>query len=79
MNLNFGQIPPLTTKLAALERLKIDVTTFSQLLLIRSFLNLQVMRTCTISLMSSNFSQIESLTVKLAVLEHIERFIMVLR
>ena len=25
MSLNFGQIPPLTTELAALERLKIDV------------------------------------------------------
>ena len=28
MSFNFGQIPPLTTELAALERLKIDVTTF---------------------------------------------------
>ena len=28
MRLNFGQIPPPTTELAALERLKIDVTTF---------------------------------------------------
>ena len=27
MSLSFGQIPPLTTELAALERLKIDVTT----------------------------------------------------
>ena len=27
MSLNFGQIPPLTTELAALERLKIDVIT----------------------------------------------------
>ena len=41
--------PPLTMELAALERLKIDVTTFSPLLLIRSFSNLQVMRTCVIS------------------------------
>ena len=27
MSLNFGQIPPLTTELAALERLEIDVIT----------------------------------------------------
>ena len=28
MSLNFGQIPPLTTELAAFEHLKMDVTTF---------------------------------------------------
>ena len=73
MSLNFGQIPPLTTKLAALERLKIDVTTFSLLLLIRSFLNLQVMRIYIISRMSSNFNQIGSLTVELAALERLKK------
>ena len=46
MSLNLGQIPPLTIELAALQRLKIDVTTFSPLLLIRTFSNLQVMRAC---------------------------------
>ena len=54
--------------LAALERLKIDVTTFSPLLLIRSFSNLQVMRTCIISWMSSNFGQIGPPTTELAAL-----------
>ena len=58
MSLNLGQIPPLTMELAALERLKIDVTTFSPLLLTQSFSNLQVMRTCVISWRSSNFGQI---------------------
>ena len=63
MSLNLGQIPPLTMKLAALERRKKshrlkNVITFSPLLLIRSFSNLQVMRTCIISWMSSNFGQI---------------------
>ena len=41
--------PPLTTELAALELLKIDMSTFSRLLLICSFINLQVTRTCLIS------------------------------
>ena len=40
MSSYFGQIPPLTTELAALERLKIDVITKSPLILIRSFSNL---------------------------------------
>ena len=69
MSLTLGQIPPLTMELAALERLKIDVTTFSLLLLIRSFSNLQVMRTCIISWMSSNFGQIGPPTTELAALE----------
>ena len=69
MSLNLGQVPPLTMELAALERLKIDVTTFSPLLLIRSFSKLQVMRTCIISWMSSNFGQIGRLITELAALE----------
>ena len=48
----------MTTELAAIKRLKIDVSTFSRLLLIRSFLDLQVTRACIISWISSNFSQI---------------------
>ena len=69
MSLNIGQIPPLTTELADLERLKIDVTTFSRLLLIRSFLNLQVMRTYMISWISSKFDQIKPSTMQLAALD----------
>ena len=74
MSLNLGQIPPLTMELAALERLKIDVTTFSPLLLIRSFSNLQVMRTCIISWMSLNFGQIRLPTTELAALERLKKF-----
>ena len=51
-----------------------DVSTFSQLFLIRSFLYLQVTRTCIKSRMSSNFSQIGPLTMKLAALERLKNF-----
>ena len=37
MSSNLGQIPPLTSELAARELLKFDVLTFSQLLLTRTF------------------------------------------
>ena len=50
------------------------VSTFSQLLLIRSFLYLQVTRTCIKSRTSSNFGQIGLLTIELAALEHLENF-----
>ena len=46
-----------------------DVSTFSRLFLIRSFLYLLVTRTCIKSRTSSNFSQSESLTRELAALE----------
>ena len=46
-----------------------DVSTFSRLFLIQSFLYLQVTRTCIKSRTSSNFSQIGPLTTKLAALE----------
>ena len=46
-----------------------SVSTFSRLLLIRSFLYLQVMRTCIKSRTSSNFGQINLLTMELAALE----------
>ena len=49
-----------------------DVSTFSQLFLIRSFVYLQVMRTCIKSWMSSNFGQIRSLTTELAALERLK-------
>ena len=47
------------------------VSTFSRLLLIGSFLYLQVTRTCINSWTSLNFSQIGPLTTKLAALERI--------
>ena len=46
-----------------------DVSTNSQLFLIRFFLFLQVMRTCIRSRMSSNFGQIWPLTTELVALE----------
>ena len=51
-----------------------DVSTFSRLFLIWSFLHLQVTRTCIKSQMSSNFSQIGPLTRKLAALERLKFF-----
>ena len=51
-----------------------DVSTFSRLFLIRSFLYLQVMWTCIKSQMSSNFGQIGPLTTELAALEHLKNF-----
>ena len=51
-----------------------DVSTFSRLFLIRSFLYLQVTRTCIKSWMSSNFGQIGPLTTKLAALERLKNF-----
>ena len=50
------------------------VSTFSLLLLIRSFLYLQVTRTCIKSLMSSNFGQIGQLTTELAAIERVKNF-----
>ena len=49
-------------------------STFSRLLLIRSFLYLQVTRTCIKSQTSSNFGQIGLLTKELAALEHLKNF-----
>ena len=51
-----------------------DVSTFSWLFLIRSFLYLQVMRTCIKSRTSSNFGQIGPLITELAALEHLKKF-----
>ena len=50
------------------------VSTFSRLLLIRSFLYLQVTRTCIKSWTSSNFGQIRPLTLELAALVHLKHF-----
>ena len=49
-----------------------DVSTFSRLFLIRSFLYLQVTRTCIKSRTSLNFGQIGSLTTELAALERLK-------
>ena len=50
------------------------VSTFPRLLFIRSFLYLQVTRTCIKSRMSSNFGQIGPLTMELAALESLKNF-----
>ena len=49
-----------------------DVSTFSWLFFIQSFLYLQVTRTCIKSRTSSNFGQIGLLTTELAALEHLK-------
>ena len=51
-----------------------DVSTFSQLFFIRSFLYLQVTRTCIKSRMSSNFGQLGPLTTELAALDRLKNF-----
>ena len=53
-----------------------DVSSFSRLFIIRSFLYLQVTRTCITSRTSSNFGQIGSLTTELAASKKIPRLIM---
>ena len=50
------------------------VSTFSRLLLIRSFLYLKVTRTCLKSRTSSNLGQIGPLTTELAALERLKNF-----
>ena len=50
------------------------VSTFSRLLLIRSFLYLQVTRTCIKSRTSSNFGKIGPLTMELSALERLKNF-----
>ena len=49
-----------------------NVSTFSQLFFLWSFLYLQVTRTCIKSQTSLNFGQIEPLTTELAALEHLK-------
>ena len=50
------------------------VSTFSQLLLIQSFLYLQVTKTCIKSRKSVNFGQVGPLTTELTALEHLKNF-----
>ena len=51
-----------------------DVSIFSRLFLIRSFLYWQVTRTCIKSRTGSNFGQIGPFTIELAALEHLKNF-----
>ena len=73
MSLNFGQIPPLTPELSALERLKKlmynDVTTLALSFLIKPSSFLQVRRTTIKAWMSTNFGHIQPHTAELAALE----------
>ena len=60
--------PPLTYNVEN------GIVTFSRLFLIRSFLYLQVTRTCIKSRTSSNFGQIGPLTTELSALERLKNF-----
>ena len=71
MSLNFGQIPPLTTELAALERLKNRCHHVISVDIDPIFFKLAVTRTCLILWMSSNFGQIGPPTTELAGLVHL--------
>ena len=86
MSSKFGKIRPCTTELAALERLKKnpidlyiyyngknDVITFSCMLLIRSFLYLQVTMTCMRAWMSSKLGWIRPPTTELAALVRMKK------
>ena len=75
MSSNLGRIPPLTSELVALERLKISYNLVSSLapsFLIRSSSYSQVTRTSIISRTSLNFSQIRPRTAELAALERLK-------
>ena len=72
MSLNFRQIQQLIAELAALECLKIYISSFSRLLSIRSFLKLQITRECILSLIYYNFGQVEPQTSELVALEHLD-------
>ena len=78
MSSNLDRIPPLTSELVALERLKKTsynlVSTLAPSYLIGSSSYLQVTRTSIISRTSSNFSQIEARTAELAALERLKKF-----
>ena len=53
-----------------------DISTSSRLFSIRSFLYLQITRTCITSRTSSNFGQIGPLTTEVAALKRLKNFIM---
>ena len=69
MSLKFGRIPPLTTELADLERLKIDVSTRFFGCIYPIIFKLAGYRTCSLYWISSNFGQIRPPTTELAVIE----------
>ena len=70
MSLKFGQIqPPVSVVTDRVMMKKNDVSTFSQLFFIRSFLYLQVTMTCMRARTSSNFDLIRPSTAELAALE----------
>ena len=77
MSSNFGGIPPLTSKLAALERLKKTsynlVSTLVPSFLIGSSSFLQVTRPTIKAWMSSNFGRIPPVTSELAALERLKK------
>ena len=78
MSLNFGRIPPLTSELAALERLKKKtlynlVSTLVPSFLIGSASYLQIRRTAIISRTSSKFGTIRPHTAELAALERLKK------
>ena len=77
MSSNLGIIPPLTSELAALKRLKKTsynlVSTLAPSFLIGSSSYLQVGRTSIISRRSLNFSQIRPRTAELAALERLKK------
>ena len=74
---NFGRIPPLTSELVALERMKKTsynlVSTLAPAFLIESSSYLQITRTSIISQTSLNFSQILPRTAELAALERLRK------
>ena len=78
MSSNFGQIPPLTAELVALERLKKSmynvVSTLAPSFLTVSSSFLQVARTAITSRMSSTFGHIRPRTAELAALECVENY-----
>ena len=77
MSSNFGRIPPLTSELAALERLKKNdinlVCTLASLFLIKSSSFLQVWRTTIISRTSTKLGRIRPGTAELTSLERLKK------
>ena len=72
MSSNFRHIRALTTELAAVEHLKIDVSAIFRLLLIRSIVKFEVAKLCMISCMSSTFGHIGPLTNKFHAIESLK-------
>ena len=71
MRLNFGQVPPLTTELAALERLKNRRHHVISVDIDPIFFKLAGNKECIILCMSLNFGQIGPPTTELAALERL--------